>query len=260
MTVLDLAEMRTPRPRKRLLMARDQRFVEWAVQQYGASIDLVSEWYGVGRSWTHEIVSALVASGKVETTYADAGTEPRGRFGPLWVIPTRATAHAILGTDPGPWTVRPSTAAHVRAVARLRLRLTGRTTSTESWWSERLLAREITAKGGQQIGNRPYIHDGVFCDSRGKYWAVEAELSAKRGAGRMEATLKTSLAAMSVAGNAIGAPLSGVIYFCGSPQIRAHVERAKQSLIETEGPDAVRGLHIRDLSAVLDDTKREATS
>ena len=239
----------------RRLTARDQLFLEWLVQQYGSPLDVVARWYGVKRSRVYEIVAKLEDLGKIERTQA-YGEVASTKQGPLWVIPTRATAHSMLGSDPGPWTVRPSTAAHVRAVGELRLALTGTTTNPESWRSERILRREAAAANtSREIGApMPYCHDGLFTDDSGKVWAVECELSLKKGAGRMESTLMTSLEAArqlqaSIDYTARG--VSGVIYFCRGETVRGHVERAINRVSSEHGGDRAKGLHVRDLDTIL---------
>lgn len=247
---------RRKRTYKRRLTLRDQAFLEWLVQQYGAPIDLVAAWYGVRRSWAYEIVRALQKAGKVDTTYATIGL-PKHLAGPMWVVPTRSTAHAVLGTDPGPWMIRPSTAAHVSALGELRLKLAGPSTDPQVWLSERLLARAVSPRGeGTEISHsRPYTHDGVYRDSQGKNWAIEAELSIKSGAGRMESVLRTSLeAAKNTLPNALDLGergyVSGVIYFCRSTSVYQHVEKAKARLGKAEADS----IHLRDLDKFLGKT------
>ncbi|MGW1743751.1 hypothetical protein ACWCPQ_33705 [Nocardia sp. NPDC001965] len=235
------------------ITARDQLFLEWLTQQYGTPVDVVGDWYSVRKSRAYEIVQKLGGMGKIERVQAHVDA-PGSKQGPLWVIPTRSTAHAMLGSDPGPWTVRPSTAAHVRALAELRLALTGTTTNPEAWRSERLLRRAAADTSGQRdiAAPVPYCHDAVFTDDSGKSWAVECELSVKKGAGRMESTLLTSLeAAKLLQDQATGTPVSGVIYFCRGEQVRGHVERAIERLKAEHGPDRVKGLHVRDLDQIL---------
>lgn len=235
------------------ITARDQLFLEWLTQQYGSPVDVVGDWYRVRRSRAYEIVQKLTGLGKVERVQAYGEAAGR-KQGPMWVVPTRSTAHAMLGSDPGPWTVRPSTAAHVRALAELRLALTGTTTNPEAWRSERLLRRAAADTSGQRdiAAPTPYCHDAVFTDDSGKAWAVEVELSIKRGAGRMESTLLTSLEAARLLQDQITeSAVSGVIYFCRGEEVRGHVERAIERLRESHGPERVKRLHVRDLDQII---------
>lgn len=257
--VLAAAPLHRPRrkrtPKKRLTL-RDWAFLEWLVQQYGVTVDVAAAWYGVGRSRRYEIVAALQAAGKVEIAYASSGL-PKHLAGPMWVVPTRSTAHAILGSDPGPWTVRPGTAGHVAALAELRLKLAGTSTEPGLWTSERMLARAAAPRGeGTEISHsRPYTHDGVYRDSKGKYWAIECELSAKTGAGRMESVLRTSVeSARTTLPNLLDlgdSYISGVIYFCRGTRVYRHVERAKDRLDDA----TANKIHLRDLDKFLGKTK-----
>lgn len=253
----------TAKPRrqaKRRLTARDQLFLEWLVQQYAAPIDLVAKWYGVRRSWAYEIVKCLRDNGVVTCTYASGRASHIP--GPMWVVPTRGTAHAILGTDPGPWTVRPSTAEHLHALGALRLGLVGRSTDHQRWFSERLLARALApiGKGTEIEHSRPYTHDAVMRDVKGKCWAIECELTAKTGDGRMQAVLRTSVAtAINTLPrlNDLGADsVAGVIYFCGNSAVRRHVEKAKSALDD----DIARYVHVRDLDAYMGGFKKQVLS
>ncbi|MEV6341235.1 hypothetical protein AB0M12_41760 [Nocardia vinacea] len=256
-------------PRRRVT-ARDQQFLEWDTQQYALPIDMMARWYGSGRSWTYELAEKLERLGKVERVYATEtgpktaaelgqlgreggpGRVPKSMWGPMWIVPTRATVHSFLGgSDPGPWTVRPSTAAHVRAVAELRLALTGRDTSPNVWRSERLLRRDAAA--GVEIGGpHPYCHDALFRDDSGKVWAVECELSLKKGTGRMESVLMTSISAARNLTDPLGGErVSGVIYFCRGADVANHVTRAKENLRAEHG-DLAKTIHIRDLDTILE--------
>ncbi|MEV0344038.1 hypothetical protein AB0H49_34015 [Nocardia sp. NPDC050713] len=250
---------RGPRPRKRRITLRDQLFLEWLTQQYGAPIDVVAQWYGVKKSWAYEIVAALAKADKVELTHATVG-ERDGIAGPMWVVPTRATAYGFLGTDPGQWTVRPSTAAHVRALGELRLALTGRDTDPQRWVSERLLRSAAAPQGAAAMvgAPHPYCHDALFTDDSGKLWAVECELTVKRGAGRMKSTLLTSIRAAqqlqrSIEHAALG--VSGVIYFCRGAGVNRHVQAAVDEL-RAEDVETGKRLHVRDLDTIIAGRKK----
>src|SRR5690606_41911136 len=121
---------------------------------------------------------------------------------------------------------------------------------------ERLLRREAASMhSARDIGApTPYCHDAVFTDDSGKVWAVEAELSLKRGAGRMESTLMTSLEAARQLQSSIdhaARGISGLIYFCRGEQVRGHVERALERVRAEHGEDRARGIFVRDLDRII---------
>ncbi|WP_327141349.1 hypothetical protein [Nocardia sp. NBC_01327] len=211
-----------------------------------------------GRSMrgAHTMARRLKESGQVHLTRLDYGSPGPWRHsthfddvevvpqGPLVIYPTRETAWGYLDFDPGEWRPRPSTAAHMTAVTELRLALTGMQTDPEVWTSERLLYRHLNSDPGQPNG---HIHDAWFQDftDPDKVWAIEVELSRKRGAGRLAAAMTAALDA------ADRHELAGVLYFVRGETLRRAVEGTATRIAHKRGMESLPNLEIHDLDATL---------
>ncbi|MEU7140856.1 helix-turn-helix domain-containing protein [Nocardia sp. NPDC046473] len=217
---------------------------EWLAQQKGAPIETVAELCGVSRPRIYELVRQWRRAGFVETARMPS-QGPNGSWSTsLWVWPTRETGWAFLGFDPGPWFPRVTTVAHVRALAELRLRLTGTALDPLVWTSERLLRHRDP--GLREAGRRYlHVHDAEFSDSSGVRWALEAELTRKKGADRLATVVRTALEAARTR------ELAGVVYFVRGSAVRAGIDAAVRSLAEAGAAELLQSLDVRDLDEFL---------
>lgn len=233
-------------PKTVVLQPRDYAALEWLAQMQGAPLDVIADLLGVSQSRAYGITNRWASADAAQAGRVAMGGP--GWSGPRWVWPTRETAWSMLGVDPGPWMPRPSTAAHVRAVGELRLRLTGASTDTDVWMPERLLRRRHQ---GQRVRGVkvPHVHDGWFTDPTGARWAVEVELSRKTDAGRLVAMVGAAVEEARACG------LAGVVYFTRGPGVARGVSAAKEQLSDR---DLAVDLVIRDLDEVLRDADADA--
>ncbi|MBF6329782.1 hypothetical protein [Nocardia transvalensis] len=218
---------------------------EWLAQQYGASISTVCRLCEVSRPRGYELARTWQQAGFVHTQRMPSEGPGGSWSNELWVWPTRETAWAFLGFDPGPWFPRLTTVAHTRALAELRLTLTGRELDPEVWTSERLLRRESNPWRSQCSR---HVHDGWFTDGSGDRWAVEVELSVKSRAGRAVRSLRAALEA------AHSENLTGVVYFVRGRAVRRSVDNAARILSEQGQDELLAMLDIRDLDRFLTGT------
>lgn len=159
--------------------------------------------------------------------------------GPSWVLPSKQAVDVLLPFGARFWTPTPKMAAHVTAVVDLRLALVG--LDMERWVCERELRSQVgPVKAGQ---SRPHIHDGQYWDDEGRLWAVEVELSQKKGA-----AIKTAVAKAKHAATA--ADCAGVLYFCRSRETRNGVLSAARYLADMSGPP----IRVIDLDEALHGT------
>lgn len=245
--------MKTPEIR---LQPRETRFLEFVSQERGMSLAVMAKAIDRSVRTAHNMARRLVQSGQVHMTRLDYGSPGPWRqsknfdaadttpHGPLVLYPTRETAWGYLGFDPGEWLPRPSTAAHMTAVTELRLALTGMDTDPEVWTSERLLYHRLRTENGQPGG---HVHDAWFQDfaDPDKVWAVEVELSRKRGAGRLIAAMTAALDA------AERHDLAGVLYFVRGERLRRAVDTVRTQIAHKRGVESLPNFEIHDLDATL---------
>lgn len=170
------------------LTPRDAAALTWLAEQYGAPLDLVALLLGTTRTRTYEVVRRWRTAGWIKT-----GTPVPG---PTWVAPTQATARQFLDRERlGDWSPNPTTAAHTRAVAAVRLWM-GFGPGVPGWTSERLLRSETGYREqGQRVG---HLADAVFILAATEQRAetevlVEVELTPK-GAQRTRQTVSEVIA------------------------------------------------------------------
>ncbi|MFJ9365418.1 hypothetical protein ACIRRA_13500 [Nocardia sp. NPDC101769] len=224
--------------------ARNAMFWEWSAQQYAVPIGLAAEVCEVALNRMYELAHGWKRAGFVHT----------GRFpsmGPggvwsntLWLWTTRETTWSFTGFDPGPWSPRLSTVNHLRALGELRLALTGRELDPQVWTSERLLRRR-GAYLWEAGATRDHVHDGEFRDGAGDRWAVEVELTRKRGGGRLAETVRAALEAARTRN------LSGVVYFTRGTDVRQGLDTAVAELADAGHGELLHTLDIRDLDQFL---------
>ncbi|MFC9995838.1 hypothetical protein [Nocardia sp. NPDC127526] len=235
---------------------RDTTLLEWIAQQYGVPIALIGKAAGVRSSQTYAMVHRWKLGGRVHVERIDYGAPSSWRRskqfdgpgvvpnGPLWVYTDRETGWGYLGFDPGEWHPKASTAAHLTAVSELRLALTGLETDPEVWTSERLLRRFVKPEGGQP---NPHLHDAWFRDftDPDKVWAIEVELTRKRGEGRL---MRSMAAALDAADRH---DLAGVLYFVRGESLRRALDGIAVRLAHQRGIERLLNLEIHDLDATL---------
>ncbi|MGW4351830.1 hypothetical protein ACWELJ_07020 [Nocardia sp. NPDC004582] len=238
------------------LQAWETRLEEFIAQQYGLSFETVARAMGRGPRAASDFARRLKKLGHAEVARVDYGSRGPWRnsttfdepavvpHGPLWLSLTRATAWGYLEFDPGEWTPKPSTAAHLTAVTELRLALTGLDTDPRMWTSERLLRRRLRGESGRP---EVHVHDGWFRDfaDPDKVWAVEVELSRKFGDGRLTRAISAALDA------ADRNDLAGVVYFVRGEGLRRAVETAATRIAHNQNVDRLPNLEIHDLDATI---------
>jgi hypothetical protein len=216
---------------------RDAEALAWLAQMYGAPLDVLATVLGTTERGAREVVRRWRNAGWAEQARVDAG--------PAWVWPTPTTARQMLGWQVGTWRPSPTMAAHVRAVAEVRLALAG--TDLEAWLSERHIAH--LAHGYKQAGEKlAHLPDGVWLrggTDESDNVLVEVELTAKHPK-RTEAILQEVLTAASERG------AREVWYIAGSGHVRGVVERAAGALRQRTNEQWVRKLRVMDLGAVIE--------
>lgn len=153
--------------------ARDTAALQWLSEQYGAPLDLIEVLLDVSRVRAYQVVQRWREAGWVHTGKPAPGA--------MWVWPTAGTARRMLGRDTGgEWAPRPSTAAHTRAAAAVRLAWCSdqlEQGGERQWISERELRQRTGYRSsGERVGHLP---DGVWIDSDGRQWLVEVEITGK---------------------------------------------------------------------------------
>lgn len=234
----------------------ESRFLEFVSQERAVAMALVPAAIGRSMRAGYAMARRLKQSGQICVTRMDCGAPGSWRSspyfdepgtvpaGPLVIYPERETAWSYLDFDPGPWNPRPSTIGHMTAVTALRLALVGMETDPEVWTSERLLYRRLNTDHGQPHG---HIHDAWLRDftDPDKVWAIEVELTRKRGAGRLQQAMSAALDA------ADRHELAGVLYFVRGESLRHVVEGAASQIATKRGIERVPNLEIHDLDATL---------
>ncbi|WP_282779962.1 hypothetical protein [Nocardia sp. CC201C] len=229
---------------------------EWTAQQYGLPLSLLMTMMQRRPRTAYAFAKRLKDAGRAQVSrvgYGSPGPWRRSKHfdtadetphGPLWLYPTREIAWGYLGFDPGEWHPKPSTAAHLTAVSELRLALTGLETDPEIWTSERLLRRIVKPEAGQPSS---HLHDAWCRDftDPDKVWAIEVELSRKRGEGRL---LRSVSAALEAADRH---DLAGVLYFVRGESLRRALEGVAAQLAHRRGVDVLANLEIHDLDLTL---------
>lgn len=229
---------------------------EWNAQQYGIPLSLLMTAMNRRQRAAYAFAKKLKDAGRAHVTRVDYGSSGPWRRsknfddhngipnGPLWLYPTREIAWGYLEFDPGEWHPKASTAAHLTAVSELRLALTGLDTDPEVWTSERLLRRIVKPEVGQPGS---HIHDGWFRDfaDPDKVWAIEVELTRKRGEGRL---LRSVTAALESADRH---DLAGVLYFVRGESMRRALDGIATRLAHQRGVERLENLEIHDLDATL---------
>ncbi|QIS10634.1 hypothetical protein [Nocardia arthritidis] len=223
---------------------RNALALEWIAQQCAVPVSLLAELCQVSRPRAYELTRSWVRSGLVVAERMPSEGPDFSWSNELWVWLTRETAWAYLGFDPGPWRPRVSTAAHVRALAELRFTLTGTAVDPSVWTSERLL-RHRDPDSWETGPGRGHVHDAEFRDRSGDRWAVEVELTRKKGDGRAAKVLRASLEAARARG------LAGVVYFTRGIAVRAGMNAAIRSLEQAGATDLLASLDVRDLDRTL---------
>lgn len=234
----------------------ETRLEEFYTQQCGMALDTLIKAAGKGTRRGYSAAKRLKEAGRAHVLRIDYGTcgpwrnsanfdapgaEPHG---PLWIYPQPHIARGLLEFDPGEWEPKASTAAHLTALSELRLALTGLETDPEVWTSERILRHRLRAESGQPGG---HVHDAWFQDlgDPDKVWAIEVELSRKRGAGRLMAAMARAVDA------AERHELAGVLYFVRGDSLRQAVEATATRLAHKRGLEQLPNLEIHDLDTTL---------
>lgn len=231
-------------------------FEEWYAQQYGVPVSFLTTATKRRQRTVYDFAKKLKDAGRAHVTRIDYGSPGPWRrstnfddhdalpHGPLWLYPTREIAWGYLDFDPGEWHPKASTAAHLTAVSELRLALTGLDTDPEVWTSERLLRRIVKTEAGQPGS---HIHDAWFQDfaDPDKVWAIEVELSRKRGEGRLMRSVTAALDSAERHG------LAGVLYFVRGESLRRALDGIATRLANQRGVERLENLEIHDLDATL---------
>ncbi|MEU6563327.1 hypothetical protein [Nocardia nova] len=192
---------------------RDMQSLTVIAEHYGTPLDLVAQMHDVGMSSAYRTVQRWREANLIAPL-------SRPVPGPSWVVPTTATAEALLGISVRHWAPRLKMVEHVTAVLQTRLALVG--TDLERWVSERELRHEV---GPTRPGvARPHIHDGRFLNSEGEWWAVEVELSPKTSHTVARSALLGARQAAERAG------LAGVLYLCRGERVKTVIREAAQGL------------------------------
>ncbi|MGV9542340.1 hypothetical protein ACWDSF_13535 [Nocardia beijingensis] len=214
---------------------RDMWGAQWVAEMRGAPMNVVAALLGTTETNAYRVASRWKAAGLV----IDEAIRPVP--GPMWVVPTAATASALLGFHVERWVPRPKDARHYELTAQVRLALAGNEVGEDTWVSERVL-RHADAQRTPFGKERPHLHDGHWTDDFGHLHAIEVELTRK---GSTDARAK--VAAAYKAAKAVGA--YDLIYYVDSPTVAARVRKAA-SVLPQPGPGDP-GLVVRDLNTLL---------
>lgn len=198
---------------------RDMWAVQWLAEMYGAPMNVVAELLGTSDTNAYRVVSRWRDAGLV----SDDPMRPVP--GPMWVVPTAATASSLLGFAVQRWVPGPKEARHVTLVARARIALAGREIGEDSWVSERILRREANRKipfGSTEP--RAHLHDGHWTDDLGRLHAIEVELT-RKGSADIRDTVAAAFAEAKKAG------AHSLIYYCATDEVRTRVWSAAEKVL-----------------------------
>lgn len=180
------------------LTARDSELSEWIAQQGAVPFDLLGELMGgVSQSAVYQLARR----------WRDMGLGVTGRPvpGPTWLWLTRRAAREALGWDVGDYRPRAATAAHLRAVAAVRLWMEQSDRPPERWKGEREIRHD---QGYRHEGaSAGHTYDGIAEMSDGSRWGIEVEITPK-GAGRTREVIGQA------SNQALKDQLSGLIWVC----------------------------------------------
>ena len=146
---------------------RDAVLMEWMAHMYGVPIDLLQHHLGVGDVRMRDLVRRWVGAGWMRKGSVDAGAP--------WLWPVRNIQNQFLGWETKEWAPRPTTAAHTRAVAAVRMHQMG--FDLTRWVSERDLLHEHGWRLKDEIVS--HMPDGVEILPDGSKVMIEVELTAK---------------------------------------------------------------------------------
>lgn len=216
---------------------RDAEALAWLSQMYGAPLDVLATVLGTTERAAREVARRWRTAGWAEQARVDAG--------PAWVWPTPTTARQMLGWQVGTWRPSPTMAAHMRAVAEVRLALAG--TDLTTWVGERQIAHLAHGykQAGQKLGHLP---DGVWLrggTDESDNVLIEVELTAKHPS-RTADLIHEGLEAAGKQG------ASEVWYIAGSGHVRGVVERAAGALRGRTNEQWLRKLRVLDLEHVIE--------
>ncbi|WP_306364625.1 hypothetical protein [Nocardia sp. CC227C] len=218
---------------------RDMVGLTILAEMYGAPMDVVAEMLGVSLNRAYRITAKWQAAQMISSR------RMRPVPGPSWIFPTKAAAEALLGRPVRYWVPTPKMAAHVIAVFRLRLALTGM--DLDRWISERALRAQVGMVAAGQA--RPHIHDGRYLTSGGDLWAVEVELTAKSIAAARTAVRQARHVAQQ-------ADCAGLTYYCRGDAVKNVIREAAKGLDLSTGPK----LRLMDLDEFLAAKQAESAS
>ena len=205
---------------------RDMGCVQWVVEMGATPLNVVAELLGTSQTNAYRVASRWREAGLLvpETV--------RPVPGPMWVVPTDATASSLLGFQVSKWVPGPKDARHLEMVARTRLALAGRDISADDGWiSERMLRREAAVK--QPYGTpspRTHLHDGHWTDDLGRLHAIEVELTRKGSADIREKVQAAYSAAKA-------AHAHSLLYYCSTDEVATRVITTAKKVLGRPGPN-----------------------
>lgn len=209
---------------------RDIQSLTVIAEHYGTPLDLVAQMHGIGMRSAYRMVQRWREANLIAPLV-------RPVPGPSWVVPTTATAEALLGFPVRHWAPRLKMVDHVTTVFRTRLALVGM--DSARWVSERELRHEV---GPTRPGvARPHIHDGRWRTAEGEWWAVEVELSPKTSRAVARSAMLGARQAAERAGCA------GLTYYYRGAQVKNCILEAAQGMDPKAGPPVT----LRDLDEML---------
>lgn len=175
----------------------------------------------------------------------------------IWPWPAVAAEH--LGYAVSPWNPTGTNITHKLAVSRVRAALCGLDESL--WIPERTLLREAALAAGQRPGGlmvadrgglvprkagyaRAHVHDGRY-RYRGRWWAVEVELTLKRPTRKRLAATVFDAYTRATATNA------GLLYIYRTEEISRALIAVIEQLIDSGRIPERPGIRVRSINDVL---------